>query len=110
MRTGDATMQSLILRTIAVGAFALGLLGWPPTGRTQTTWVDGQIVRVDEAAKKITIRHGAFKKFDMEEPMTMVYAVQDPAMLASVKPGDKVKFDADRVNGQFTVIKIERAH
>jgi Cu(I)/Ag(I) efflux system periplasmic protein CusF len=102
-------MQSPILRAAAVGIVALGLLGFPRSGSGQTTLVDGQIVKVDEPAKKITIRHGPFKKFDMEEPMTMVYAVQDPGMLMSVKPGDKVKFDADRVNGQFTVTKIEKA-
>ena len=41
--------------------------------------------------------------------MTMVYTVQDPAMLKQVKVGDKVKFDADRVNGALTVTKIEKA-
>jgi Cu/Ag efflux protein CusF len=30
-------------------------------------------------------------------------------MLKTVKVGDKVRFDADRVNGQFTVTKIEKA-
>ena len=29
-------------------------------------------------------------------------------MLKSVKIGDKVKFEADRVNGQFTVTKIQK--
>ena len=38
----------------------------------------------------------------------MVYRVQDPAMLKVVKAGDKVKFDADRVNNQFTVTKIQK--
>ena len=39
----------------------------------------------------------------------MVFRVQDPAMLKGVKVGDKVKFEADRVNGQITVIKIQKA-
>jgi Cu/Ag efflux protein CusF len=30
-------------------------------------------------------------------------------MLKSVKIGDKVKFEADRVNGQFTITKIQKA-
>jgi Cu/Ag efflux protein CusF len=30
-------------------------------------------------------------------------------MLKSVKVGDKVNFEADRVNGQFTVTKIQKA-
>jgi Cu/Ag efflux protein CusF len=69
---------------------------------------DGQVVKIDDAAGKITIKHGPMKKFDMDEGMTMVYVVQDPAMLKTVKPGDKVKFDADRVNGQFTVTRIQK--
>ncbi len=36
----------------------------------------------------------------------MVFRVKDPAMLKGVKVGDKVKFEADRVNGLITVIKI----
>lgn len=44
----------------------------------------------------------------MDDGMTMVFRAQDPAMLTAVKAGDKVKFDADRVNGQFTVTKIEK--
>ena len=44
----------------------------------------------------------------MDQGMTMVYKAQDPAMLKVVKSGDKIKFDADQVNGQFTVTKIEK--
>src|SRR5581483_6891885 len=70
---------------------------------------DGEVKKVDASAKKITIKHGAKKKFDMDDGMTMVYGVQDPAMLTAVKAGDKVKFDAEHVNGQFIVTKIEKA-
>jgi Cu/Ag efflux protein CusF len=45
----------------------------------------------------------------MNEGMTMVFRVQDPAMLKQVKVGDKVRFEADRISGQFTVTKIEKA-
>jgi Cu/Ag efflux protein CusF len=75
----------------------------------QSPLVDGQVTKVDAGAGKITIRHGPLKKFDMEDPMTMVYPVQDPAMLKAVKPGDKVKFDADQINGQITITKIQKA-
>ena len=70
--------------------------------------VDGEVTKVDESAGKITIKHGPMKKFDMEDGMTMVFRAQDPAMLKQVKPGDKIKFDADKVSGQFTVTKIEK--
>ena len=70
---------------------------------------DGEVRKVDAAANKITIKHGPMKKFDMEDGMTMVYAVKDPALLKSVKAGDKVKFDADHTNGQYIVTRIEKA-
>src|SRR5262245_39640728 len=72
-------------------------------------YVNGQVTRIDESAQKITIKHGALKKFDMEDGMTMVFRAQDPAMLKAVKPGDRIRFVPGRVNGQFTVIKLEKA-
>ena len=78
-------------------------------GWAQDALTDGEVRKVDQSAKKITIKHGPMKKFDMEEGMTMVYGVQDPAMLTAVKAGDKVKFDAEHIMGQFVVTKIEKA-
>jgi len=75
----------------------------------QAPMVNGQVTKIDESAGKITLKHGPIKKLDMNEAMTMVFRVQDPAMLKQVKVGDKVRFDADRINGQFTVTKIEKA-
>jgi Cu/Ag efflux protein CusF len=40
--------------------------------------------------------------------MTMVFRAQDPAMLNQVKVGQKIKFEAARVNGQITVTRIEK--
>lgn len=70
--------------------------------------VAGVVTKVDESAGKITIKHGALKKFEMDEGMTMVFRASDPAMLKAVKAGDKVKFVPDRINGQFTITKIEK--
>jgi Cu/Ag efflux protein CusF len=75
----------------------------------QSALTDGLVTKIDPSAGKMTIKHGPMKKFDMDDGMTMVYRVQDPAMLTAVKPGDKVKFDAEHVNGQFIVTKIEKA-
>ena len=70
---------------------------------------EGEIRRVDKDAKKITIKHGPLAKFDMPA-MTMVFQVKDPAMLEQVKAGDKVRFDAEKTGGAFTLTKIEPAH
>lgn len=79
-----------------------------PIAMAQPESIAGQIVRVNESAGKVTIKHGPIKKFDMTEGMTMVFRAKDPAMLKTVKAGDKVKFEPDQVNGQFTVMKIEK--
>ena len=75
----------------------------------QAPMVNGQVTKIDEAAGKITLKHGPIKKLDMNEGMTMVFRAQEPAMLKQVKVGDKVRFNADRINGQITVTKIEKA-
>ena len=75
----------------------------------QARLISGQVTKIDESAGKITLKHGPIKKLDMTEGMTMVFRVQDPAMLKQVKVGDKIKFDADRINGQLTVTKIDKA-
>ena len=98
-----------ILSTLVLGA-ALTLNSLT-TGQAwaQSALTDGLVTKVDASAGKITIKHGPLKKFDMEDGMTMVYAVKDPALLKSVKVGDKIKFDAEHDNGQYVVTKIEKA-
>jgi len=71
-------------------------------------FTDGEIRRVDKEAKKLTIKHGPIQNLGMDS-MTMVFQVKDPAMLDQVKAGDKVRFQADKIGGQYTVTKIEAA-
>jgi len=73
----------------------------------QAVPVDGQVMKVDEPAGKITLKHGPIKNLDMDA-MTMVFRVKDVAMLKAVKVGDAVKFEAERVNGAITVTKIQK--
>ena len=92
-----------------LAALVLWLNLAPPAALAQKDeFVSGLVIKVDEPAQKITIKHGPLKKFDMDEGMTMVFRAADPAMLKTVKAGDKVRFVPDRVNGQFVVTKIEK--
>jgi Cu/Ag efflux protein CusF len=70
--------------------------------------VNGTVTKVNEAEGKLTIDHGPIKNLDMDG-MTMAFRVADPAMLKSVKAGDRVRFDAERVNGAITVVKMQKA-
>mgnify|MGYP000703875230 CR=1 FL=1 len=95
-------MTKLLLTLLALQLGAAG-----PASAAEPS-VSGEVTKIDESAGKITIRHGAIKNLDME-PMTMVFRVKEPAMLKEVKPGDKIKFEADRVNGAITVTEMKVA-
>lgn len=74
----------------------------------QAAMANGEVKKIDEAAGKITLKHGPIKSSDMEDGMTMVFRVQDPAMLKQVKVGDKVKFDVERAPAGITITKIQK--
>ena len=104
----------LILVAISAGAtssFAASHAAAPAVTSTtmQATLpsTDGEVRKIDLENKKITLKHGEIKNLDMPG-MTMVFQVKDPAVLATVKAGDKVKFTVDKVNGAMTILSLEK--
>ncbi|MCZ7566068.1 MAG: copper-binding protein [Burkholderiales bacterium] len=105
-------LKSLVLG-VALGAFA-GLAageekhhaGTLQAAAASDALADGEIRKVDRDASKITIRHGPIANLDMPA-MTMVFKVEDPALLDQVKAGDKVKFVADKIGGAYVVVRFE---
>ena len=96
-------------KTKIIAAATLSLLLGVASASAQTTpTVEGTIKKVDAEQGKVTIDHGKIPNLDMDA-MTMVFRAGDPAMLKGLKTGDKIKFDADRVNGQITVTKLQKA-
>lgn len=73
---------------------------------TQSALSEGEVRKVDKEAKKLTIRHGPIANLDMPA-MTMVFQVRDAALLDTVKSGDKVRFNAEKAGGAYTVTHIE---
>lgn len=69
---------------------------------------EGEVRKVDREASKVTLKHGPLANLDMPA-MTMVFRVSDPAMLEKLKVGDKIRFTADKVGGQYTVTAFEPA-
>jgi Cu/Ag efflux protein CusF len=67
---------------------------------------EGEIRKVDKKAKEVTIKLGDIKNLFMP-PMTMVFDVKDPRMLARVKVGDKIHFVAEKIDGRYTVTRME---
>ena len=91
-----------MLKTLATIAFVT--LALPAAAQS----VSATVKKVDTAQGKLTLDHGPIKNLDMDG-MTMVFKAADPTMLKDLKAGDKIKFDADRVNGQITVTKLQKA-
>ena len=89
------TIMSLAL-ALAGSAFAQGAM------------TDGEVRKIDAAAGRITLKHGEIKQLDMP-PMTMVFRVKDLALLGKVQVGDRVKFAAEKIDGQYTVTSIAKA-
>lgn len=77
-----------------------------PGSAPSAALIDGEVRKVDKDAGKLTIKHGEIKNLEMP-PMTMVFRVKDLAMLEQVKPGDKVRFEAQKVDGLLTVTRIQ---
>ncbi|WP_342728370.1 copper-binding protein [Bradyrhizobium sp. B097] len=94
-----------MIRIAAAAALALTLGG----AFAQAAAINGEVKKIDEGAGKITLKHGPAKSLGMDEPMTMVYRVKDPALLKQVKVGDKVKFEAQESDGGYTVTAIQKA-
>nr|WP_268969088.1 copper-binding protein [Tepidimonas charontis] len=69
-------------------------------------WATGEIRRIDDAAGKITLRHGPIPHLDMP-PMTMVFQVRDRALLQGLQPGQTVRFRALHIGGAYIVTDIK---
>lgn len=103
---GDC-MSLLFTRHTAAAVFALGATAAVviPAVAQQGS-ATGEVRRIDAAAGKITLKHGKIDALELSE-MTLVYLI-DPALLVDIKPGDKVKFTAERRDGDYVVTKISK--
>ena len=105
-------VAALTSMTLAQSAIAHGTKTQSEQSTTQGAsatagaMADGEVRKVDKDAGKITMKHGPIPNLEMPG-MTMVFRVKDAAMLDQVKAGDKVRFAAEKVGGQFTVTQIE---
>jgi len=96
-----------ITRITAALALTLGLTF--SAVAAQGASISGEVKKIDEGAGKITLKHGPAKSLGMDEPMTMVYRVKDPALLKQVKVGDKVTFEAEEAASGYTVTRMDKA-
>lgn len=100
-------MSLLFTRHTAATLFALGACAAvvSPAVAQQGSGT-GEVRRIDAAAGKITLKHGKIDALELPG-MTLVYLI-DINLLTGIQPGDMVKFTAERRNGDYVVITINK--
>ena len=71
-------------------------------------WSDGVVKTVHKQDGQMTIAHGPLANLGMGK-MTMTFRVKSPAMFEGIKEGSKIRFVAENVNGELTVVALEAA-
>jgi len=79
----------------------------PCVARCTTPLVEGIVRTVSLPDGRITLRHGPIENLGIPA-MTMVFRVKDARWIDGVEIGSSVRFAADRVEGVFTIIHLER--
>ena len=71
--------------------------------------MNGEVAKIDEPSGKITIKHGPMAGLGMsEDGKTDEFRPKDGLLFNALKVGDKIKFTAERINGELTVTKVEK--
>jgi Cu/Ag efflux protein CusF len=92
------------IRAVAAMAPAHGDRQSPTADAAKTVVGEGEVVATTPASGQIVVEHGEIKGF--MDAMTMGYRTDPPSMLATVKPGDRIRFTID-VNRR-AIVHIEK--
>ena len=108
-------------RLLTALSLTLGLAGYPtlclaqvdhsahmqakPAPATTAALEDATVKKIDKAAGKVSLAHGALS--NGMPAMTMVYRVKDASLLNKVQVGQKVRFAADPADGGTTLTRLE---
>ena len=87
----------------ADGADAAGAVA--ATDRDGRPWVEAEVRRVDRSNRRVSLRHGPIPNLEMGG-MTMVFQLSDPALLEQLQQGQRIRFSAALIQGEYTVMQI----
>ena len=69
--------------------------------------VAGEVQKLDLTNQRITLKHGGIKQLDMPA-MSLAFRVRDPKLLDGLTVGDRVRFVAEKLDGNYTVTSIQK--
>ena len=116
MKTNIALFLTLITTALTLGEPAFALeeqthgdhqtsSAHESVDQSQNSFFNAEILKIDKANGKVTIRHEEIKNLAMP-PMMMAYQVKNPAMLNQFKEGDLVRIKAAMQNGKVVITWI----
>jgi Cu(I)/Ag(I) efflux system periplasmic protein CusF len=76
-----------------------------PTAPT-AAWTEGVVRTIHKQEGQMTIAHGPLVNLGMGK-MTMTFRVKTPTLFEGIKEGSKIRFVAENVNGELTVVALE---
>jgi len=80
----------------------------PSAASQQAAMTNGVVKRVDKAAGSVTIAHEPLTNLGMPA-MTMSFLVKDRAWLDAMKVGTPIRFRAETIKGELTVVALEQS-
>ncbi len=78
------------------------------TAAARSAYTVAEIKKIDAEQGKITLKHGPIDNLGMPS-MTMVFRLAKPELANAFKPGDMVRFKAEKHNGGFVVTELRSA-
>ena len=91
------------IRSAKMGFLVAGLAVFSSTALA----VEGEIVRVNSGEGTLTVKHQPIPSFGLPAATT-IFRAGSPAMTNELKPHDVIFFEAGKVKGAITVVRIER--
>lgn len=90
---------------LIAGHYQAGMTGLITVVSDDGAMTEAEVRKVDLDTGRVTLRHGEIAHLQMP-PMTMVFRAREPALLQGLKPGDRVRFRAEKVEGGYAVTAI----
>jgi Cu(I)/Ag(I) efflux system periplasmic protein CusF len=69
-------------------------------------WTDGIVRTIHKKEGQVTISHEQLVNLGMGK-MTMTFRLKTPALVDGIKEGSKIRFVAENVKGELTVVALE---
>lgn len=105
MSSSTLSTLTILRRTLLMAVITVAL---PVQAQSPVPQTAGEVTKIDKAQGRLTLKHAEIQHLAMPA-MTMAWRVREPRWLDTLAVGDRVRFQAERIDGVFTVTAIAKA-